>query len=249
MAIYCTGDTHGDFSRFSMRQFPEQKSLTREDCVIILGDFGGIWDGGRPEQHLLDELEQRPFTTLFLDGNHENYDLLSAYPAISWNGGLVQPVRPHVLHLCRGQVFQIQGKTFFVLGGAASHDIQGGVLDPNDPDWKRQAKILRRRGISYRVLGQSWWPEELPSPAEYETARRSLDAARWQVDYVLTHCAPVSVQHAILGTEEQDNALTAFLEEISRRTSFTAWYFGHYHRSQAVGEQYRLLYTDIERLL
>ncbi len=248
MAIYCTGDTHGDFSRLSVRQFPEQKALTREDYLIVLGDFGGVWDGGRPEQHLLDELERRPFTTLFLDGNHENYDLLAAYPTISWHGGLVQPVRPHVLHLCRGQIFQLLGKSFFVFGGAASHDIQGGVLDPADPDWRRQAKILRRRGVSYRVLGQSWWPEELPSPEEYETARQNLDAAHWQVDYVLTHCAPDSVQHAILGTAEQDNALTAFLEKVSRHAAFSAWYFGHYHRSQVLGEKYHLLYTDIEKL-
>ena len=30
----------------------------------------------------------------------------------------------------RGQVFEIEGKTFFTMGGAASHDIQDGILDP-----------------------------------------------------------------------------------------------------------------------
>lgn len=42
--IYITGDTHGDFLRFSMNAFPEQAEMTKEDIVIICGDFGGVWD-------------------------------------------------------------------------------------------------------------------------------------------------------------------------------------------------------------
>ena len=38
--IYVTGDTHADFRRFSTREFPEQKELTKDDFVIICGDFG-----------------------------------------------------------------------------------------------------------------------------------------------------------------------------------------------------------------
>jgi predicted phosphodiesterase len=40
--IFVTGDTHGDFSRFAADRFPEQKELTKDDFVIICGDFG-IW--------------------------------------------------------------------------------------------------------------------------------------------------------------------------------------------------------------
>ena len=55
MAIYVTGDTHGadKFSpfgvdgfvnRLNMESFPEQKFMTKDDYVVILGDFGGVWD-------------------------------------------------------------------------------------------------------------------------------------------------------------------------------------------------------------
>ena len=53
MVIFMTGDTHGDFGRFSARAFPEQKHLSKDDYVIICGDFGGIWDGSEAEQRVL----------------------------------------------------------------------------------------------------------------------------------------------------------------------------------------------------
>ena len=97
--LYLTGDTHGDFQRFSVRAFPEQKNMTKEDIVLICGDFGGFWDRSPRCRHLLDELERRPFTTAFVDGNHENFDLLDALPEESWNGGMVHRLRPSVVHL------------------------------------------------------------------------------------------------------------------------------------------------------
>lgn len=38
--VYLTGDCHADFSRFSPNIFPEQMEMTRDDFVIICGDFG-----------------------------------------------------------------------------------------------------------------------------------------------------------------------------------------------------------------
>ena len=64
--IYVTGDTHGDFSRFSSKRFPQAKAMTREDAVIICGDFGGVFAGTSAERSWLDWLEEKPFTTLFV---------------------------------------------------------------------------------------------------------------------------------------------------------------------------------------
>lgn len=80
MAIFITGDVHGDFSQFKKEIFYEQAELTKNDHVIITGDFGGVWDGSPNEQRQLDWLEDRPFTTLFVSGNHENFDMLAELP-------------------------------------------------------------------------------------------------------------------------------------------------------------------------
>ena len=132
MAIFITGDTHGDFSRLLPAAFHEQRDLTKEDYLILCGDFGGVWDGGDAEQQWLDWLETRSFTTLFVSGNHENYDLLRNYPISQWHGGLVQAIRPSVLHLMRGQLYNICGKRIFTMGGASSHDIRDDILEPDN---------------------------------------------------------------------------------------------------------------------
>ncbi len=131
--IYATGDTHGNFQRFAPEHFPEQAGMTKEDYMIICGDFGGVWDGGKKEERNLDWLEDLPFTTLFISGNHENFDLLRKYPTEEWNGGKIQRIRPHVIHLMRGQIFDLQGYSFFTMGGARSHDIEDGILNPKHP--------------------------------------------------------------------------------------------------------------------
>ena len=94
MSIYITGDCHGDFQRFTTRNFPQLKGLGRDDYVILAGDFGGVWAGEQTDGYKLDWLEAKPFTTLFVDGNHENFGLLNAYPEQEWNGGRVHVVRP-----------------------------------------------------------------------------------------------------------------------------------------------------------
>lgn len=140
--IYITGDTHADFTRFNTDNFPQQKQMTKDDYVIICGDFGGVWRKANETDHWLKWLSAKPFTTLFVDGNHENFDMLNAYPVEDWNGGKVHKITHSVIHLMRGQVFLIDDKKIFAFGGAQSHDIRDGILDPATPDFKEQYKNL-----------------------------------------------------------------------------------------------------------
>ena len=183
--IYITGDCHGNFERFEPYIFPEQAEMTKDDYVIICGDFGGVWeldtDGEqwreqfagnkhnarvKCENMQLDWLESRSFTTLFVDGNHENYDRLNAYPVEEWHGGRVHKIRPSVIHLMRGEVFDLCGRTFFAFGGASSHDIRGGILEPAVSDYKEKLIEAYKSTASFRINHVSWWKEELASDEE-----------------------------------------------------------------------------------
>ncbi len=248
MSVFITGDTHRDFSKFRKGAYPELDKLTKEDYVIICGDFGGVWDGSRLENRLLDWLDMRPYTVLFVTGNHENYDLLKEFPEAKWNGGKVQYIRPSVIHLMRGQIYNISGKSFFTMGGASSHDIDDGILEPSDPDVMEKLEELDAAGALYRINHLSWWEEELPNAKEYETARNTLDRADWTVDYIVTHCCPTPIQQK-LREDMATDALTDFFNEIRTRCKFKYWFFGHYHSNLIVEKKFILLYDQIIQVL
>lgn len=247
--LYATGDTHGDWFRLGRDYFPEQKKMTKSDYVIILGDFG-IWDGSRREKMMLDWLDSLRFTTLFIDGNHENYDILDQYEDIEWKGGLVNKIRPGVLHLKRGQVYTIDGRRIFTFGGASSHDIPDGILDRDAPDFAARKRWLDAHSGMYRINHESWWARELPSQNELETGLRNLERNSWRVDYIFSHCCPTGIQAALGAAPEiyKPDVLTDYLDIIHNRCNFRLWLFGHLHQNKKVASRCFCLYEQIVRV-
>lgn len=251
MAIYVTGDIHGDPKRLSTKIFTEQKELTKDDYVIILGDFGLVWnkDGeDRSEKHWLDWLEDKKFTTLFIDGNHENHNRLAEYPVEMWNGGQVHKIRPSVIHLMRGEIFELQGHTFFTFGGASSHDIKDGILEEGDPRIKRWKKDYYKE---YRIRNVEWWEAELPSEEEMQHGLENLEKHNNKVDFILTHCGATSTAREIgelLDKSYKPDILTKYLEQIKEKVDYKKWYMGHYHICHLVNEKETVLFEEIEEL-
>ena len=74
--IYITGDTHGDIEIFNERRLGH---LKKGDTLIVTGDFGFIWDNSKKEIKNLKKLEKKKFDILFVEGAHENFELLKGY--------------------------------------------------------------------------------------------------------------------------------------------------------------------------
>lgn len=220
--IYVTGDTHAniDIGKLNTKRFPQQNGLTKNDYLIICGDFGLVWDGSHREIWWQDWLSAKKFTTLWVDGNHENFDILYEFPLIDKFGGKVREIAPDIFHLDRGQVLTIDGKKIFVMGGARSVD-----------------RALRIEHIS-------WWEQEIPSKEEMDKAIRALDECEWSVDYVITHCAPRSIQTMLAEWYEND-PMVSFLERVRIDLQFKRWYFGHYHIDKQINEQFIAMYDKV----
>ena len=243
--VYITGDTHADFTRFNEDIFPIQKEMTKNDYVIICGDFGGVWtfeEESSREKGVLDWLNNKNFTTLFVDGNHENFTRLYNYPVEEWHGGKVHKIRDSVLHLMRGEIFEIDGKKIFAFGGAKSHDIQDGILDLDEEE---KIYEFRKMGAHFRVRDYSWWDLELPTKEEMQNGIKNLEKVNYKIDYIISHCCPTNIQAVLGGGLYKNDYLTDYLQKLADKTEFKKWYFGHYHDNKQVNDKYVLLYEDI----
>ena len=221
--LYITGDTHGNFDR--ILKWTETTNLNKDkDFLFILGDFGYIWDNKRTsfEKDNLDFISCLPFTTLFIDGNHENHERLNSMRVVNFSGGKAHKVYDSIYHLMRGQVYEIAGKRIFTFGGASSID-----------------KHLRTEGIS-------WWKEEEFNYHDANTAYESLNKIDWEVDYVLTHSAPLSIRDKLFESNKPSST-ERMLEAMLRNIKFKRWYFGHYHIDKKM-DNFTAMYENIERM-
>lgn len=218
--IHITGDTHGEQARIPLIE--AQAPVCPGDILIVCGDFGYLFRNDEAEHRFLDQLAARDYTICFVDGNHEDFDALEALPEEDWMGGRVHRLRPNILHLMRGYVFTLEGKTFFTMGGAYSVDRHT------------------------RTPGRSWWPQELPRDEEYRRAAAALLARNMQVDYILTHTMPAeAIRRMGCFPDPHDAELTGFLEWVMYETRYTGWFCGHWHQDRPLPGNIRLLWFDV----
>ena len=230
--IYVTGDTHGihGISKLYPEAFPDSDKLKKTDYMIIAGDAAVCWSkNSMHDKEVQGFYADQNYTTLFVDGNHENFDLLNSYPVEEWNGGKVHKINKKLIHLMRGQVFEINKAKFFTFGGGLSID------------------------KAYRTEGISWWSQEEPTYQECEEALANLEANKFDVDYIITHAAPESIVRndmcKIKPLMMADCSCEKFLDEVLNRTKYKRWFCGHYHFDAFI-KAYNLevLYNNIVKI-
>ena len=120
--IFVTGDTHGMTDYRKLELFAQSNpALTKADYVIIAGDCGIVWSRDTLDARI-SAYEDLPFSILFVDGNHENFDMLNEFDVEYFCGGSVHRISEHIFHLMRGQIFELNGVRLFAFGGAESTD-------------------------------------------------------------------------------------------------------------------------------
>lgn len=157
--IYLLSDLHqgGEGSMQAFRDYLE--TAKDEDLLILLGDIClRLEEAYREFDDFFLSVKKN---VAFIDGNHENFDYLYSFPEEDWNGGKVHRLTDHIVHLKRGHIFTIEGRTFLAFGGCKS-----------STRWKD-------RGL--------WYPQEEPTDEEYALLKENLEKRGNQVDYILTH--------------------------------------------------------------
>ena len=184
--IYFTGDIHGeiDIEKLSYKNWSESRNLTSDDYLIIMGDFGlpfcdsDVDENNKPADSVyhywIKWLATKPYTILWIDGNHENFNYWEKQEISEWHGGKVQihPHAPNVIHLMRGEVYEIDGMTFFAFGGAMSHDKE------------------------YRKPNITWWEQEEATETEILNAWNNLEKYNRNVIEVEGHTDNVPIRYS-----------------------------------------------------
>lgn len=218
--IYVTGDMHGDESRLYDKEWRKLKS---GDILIVCGDFGFLWKDTQREKSAVKYLGSRKFTVCFLDGSHENFELIRKHRQTVWKGGRVHRISGNLFHLMRGEIYNIENKKIFVFGGGESLD------------------------KDFRTEDQ-WWKSELPSPAEMARGASNLDEIGGNIDYILTHEPPSLVKSAMLlrnGNADHVNKLNGYLDEIGRFCKYKQWFFGSQHEDRRITPLHTCVFNKI----
>ena len=210
--IFVTGDTHGDYDALTDRSL---RQLKKGDKLIVTGDFGFVWDHSKEELKNLAKLGKKKYDILFVDGAHENFELLKEYPEVDLYSGRGYKLDRNIYLLKRGEIYRIDGKTVFALGGGrALHD--GGYEDT----------------------------PSMPTDEELKYAVNNIQAHHRKVDLIITHEAPASVKKLIDRTAAI-NDLNIFLDTVMHNTAYGAWYFGSLHEDRRVSEKLICVFEEV----
>ena len=230
--IFITGDTHGGYKSGGSKliEFAKtHKNLCKDDFLIVAGDFGFIWENEPDglEIERFEWFEKQKFTTLFIDGNHENFNRLNSYEISEFKGGKVHKISPSVFHLMRSQIYDFDGLKIFTLGGAMSVD-----------KYRRQENI-------------SWWSGENITQDDINEAWANLRKADFSVDVVVTHTCPRKFSKNLINFRNYDKVKDInmdILQGIYENIKFKKWYFGHFHKNAKIGAKFHCLYDEITQI-
>ncbi len=238
MAIYITGDTHGDITDPRINFWGGDymfKDLTEDDILIVLGDWGFDFTEGTRKAYL--RMPHR-HKVAFIRGNHDNVDILNPLPRIEMFGDVVGDFGNNTYWLLDGHMYTIEGKRFFCFGGAASID----------KDYRLALEAEEGKTRCY------WWPEEVPSEEDFRRAKETLKANDYTFDYFLTHCCRPELKPTVLNTwklgfKDLTESMVKVLEVLIQRNngSYKGHFFGHYHLDVHSGIEH-CLYSEIVRI-
>lgn len=230
--VFITGDTHSDLTK--VIDFIHKFDLTLGDSIIVLGDFGIFWrKDGKDSAYWIDlyEKECNGVHLYWLDGNHENFDIINSW---NINKNYEYDNSEHIHYCPRGFITDIdvdcgdhwEARKALFLGGADSVD-----------------KFRRTKHLS-------WWEEERITEKDIEDIEGSFY-------YVFTHCGPLSIvkkNRGWLYTISNINDTNGIhsseqaLDELKDKILFEHWWFAHYHVDIDLGEGFRCVFNNFIEL-
>jgi len=225
--VYITGDIHGNPSEIIY--MAQRWGITKDDIIVLLGDVGANYYLNKKDNRTKEALSKYiDATILCIHGNHEARPaMIGGYELMDWNGGqvYVQPEYPNLLFAHDGSIFNLEGLSCLVLGGAYSVD-----------------KYYRLKE------GYAWFFDEQPCKGIKLYAERQIAEAGNKVDVVFSHTCPFKyepIEVFLPGIDQStvDDSTEKWLDEIENKLDYKAWYCGHWHINKRIDKMHFLFNT------
>lgn len=229
MAVYITGDCHGNYEHIKLF-CKRMKTSKKDDLMIILGDVAANFLGNKRDIKNKEYLSSIPIKFLCIHGNHDKRpEKCEGYELSDYLGGKVwvHYDYPTIMFAKDGEIFNINGKKTIVIGGAYSVD-----------------KYFRLQ------MHWTWHADEQPDEKIKMFVENQLEKNNWNVDVVLSHTVPYRYRPVefFLPTVDQsqvDTSTEEWLEEIERKLTYKKWYAGHYHCEKRV-DKIEIMYNNFD---
>lgn len=227
---YITGDTHGNFSRYL--EFTARMTPAKDDVMIVLGDAGLNYYGNEKDLSRKKFVNDFPFTTFCIHGNHEMrpYDI-PGYQMKEYHGGMVwyEENYPNILFAKDGEIYDFDGYSCIVIGGAYSVD--------------KYYRLAR---------GWHWFENEQPSDEIKAYVEQQLDKRGRKIDIILSHTCPLKyepIEVFIQGIDQRqvDKSTEIWLDTIEESVDYQKWYCGHFHTAKKT-HRLQFMFEDIDVL-
>ena len=213
--IYLASDMHGIITD-ALEEY--KRNAEESDLLIILGDLGMWFENTEDNEGFTQYMLSYPKKVALVDGNHENHEKINSFPIEIWNKGRVHRISENIVHLMRGEIFEINGKSFFAIGGCASSQ-------------------------KWINAGKPWYAGENPTEDEIIYAKENLKKHSNSVNYILTH----KYLHEVSLTESQ-NSLEGLIHYLKSNVKYNAWYFGHDHIDMPLDEKHFCVYDILKKI-
>lgn len=224
MATFLKGDIHGNL--FEVIDFINRFNLGKNDNIIILGDCGIAW---RKDKKDLDQNIKlwnecgNGVKLYFIDGNHENFNILNSLP-IENNMG---KIADNIYHLRRGQVYEFENKKILVCGGADSIDKYRRI--ENFTWWKEEA-------ISQETI------DDIPAGHYDYVLTHCCPRSVFEKNRIYLSTLQFLDENKINHSSED------MLEQLKNKITFDHWFFGHYHINCNLDEKFTCLFEDFREV-
>lgn len=235
--IYVVGDVHGHpMESVSNSAWSKARTLTEDDFVIFLGDFGVLWNAepDKTEEKMIAWLDDKPYNSLVIGGNHDNWDRLRTLPIEKRFGVDVGVIGKKVSFIPNGTMLNLHGKKIFCFGGAMS----------TDKAWRVEHY--------YRTGDKVWWEGEIPTREEMDYGSRQLEKENFEVDVIVSHTMPSSSVSEFCDRfgyhqDRVSDPTARFLEFVKNETKYSKWFCGHFHKDLEFGGV-RVCYDEIVKI-